>query len=70
MLKNPNSRLGDGYSDALDDARVREIRELSLNFMESGGRGPDGTYSDLECYIWEQFNLMYALGRKQGMTGG
>ena len=71
MFKDPNSRLGDGYSDVLDVARVREIYLLSQEYMESGGtsQGPDETYSNLEHFIYELFNMIYRTGRENAMTG-
>ena len=65
MIKSPYRHLGDGYTDTLDFARVNEIFDLALEYMESErttGFPPKGEISSLELYIWEKLTLMYRLG--------
>jgi len=78
MVKNPLNKNGrteefdyEGLRDLMDMA-VRDVlkNEFGTIVMVHGKSCPDGTYSDLDCRIWEMFKraIEYGIFLKESKT--
>lgn len=62
-----------GYSEEYDIPALRELAQMSARYVarENGVRikgqdGPDGTFSDFSCGVWELLNAAIRIGVKIG----